>query len=200
MPSLPPTDRRVWRLAFLLTANPDAASTLVSILPAPRHDAIEPAILDRTIIQNARSLPRADAVNLSATPLCAPVTLTLATDALAAAHKLPRQPLEAWILKRIDDLDDLHIARAMDCSKTAARTHLAAADEAMALRLADRLPSALAALRDYIDSLDPTPLIAAHRHRRKIRRANRLKIAAGLIAAALLLVTYITLRIILESR
>lgn len=198
MPS--PTDLRIWRLAFLLTANPDAASSLLSTLPTARRNALEPSLLDRLIIQNARSLPRAETTHLPATALSTPSTLALATEALSAALKLPSQPREAWILKRLDDLDDLHIARAMDCSKTAAKTHLAAADEALALRLTDRLPSAIAALRDYTDSLDPAPLIAAHHHQLKLRRAKRLKVIAALTAGALIAFTYIALRVVLETR
>lgn len=198
MNSPTPIDRRAWRLGFLLTGNPDSASSLLALIRGSPKSPSDPALLDRFIIQHARSLPRSDPL-LPSTPTSSPTTLAAAQAALSAALKLSRQPQESWVLKRLDDLDDLHIARAMDCSKTAARTHLAAADESMSARLADRLTPSIAALRDYTDSLDPAPLISAYQQRRHSDRALRLKKIALASAAAILLLAFIALKLFLTG-
>ncbi len=196
-----PIDRRVWRLGFLLTGNADAASSLIGLVRRTRKDAasLEPAILDRMIIQNARSLAREQTASLPAVSQSTPATLATATDALSAALKLSRQPLEAWVLKRLDDLDDLHIARAMDCSKSAARLHLGAADESIALRLGDRLSPCIAALRDYADSLNPATLIDDYHIRIRQARARRIKVIAVAAAAAILVLSYVALKLLLSG-
>jgi hypothetical protein len=191
-------ERRTWRLAFLLTGNAGAATSLIDrINKLQKHpESLEPALLDRLIVQNSRGLPKARAEALPPAPGI-PDTAPAAA-ALAAALSLGHQPLEAWMLKRIDDLDDLHIARAMDCSKTALRLHLSSADERLATLLGEKLLPSTAALRAYADALDPAPLIIAHREEFRRQRAKRLKRRAIIAAAALLLLAFAILKILLS--
>ena len=190
-----PAHRRIWRLAFLLTGSADGAASLINRIQRVQKspESLEPALLDRLIIQNARSIPRADIVALPPVPrsqVAAP-----ASAALSAALKLPHQPLEAWVLRRLDDLDDLHIARAMDCSKTAARQHLAAADESMATRLGEARTHAVHSLRAYVDALDPLPFILSHREASRVSKHKRLRKIALVSAGIILLAMFIGLRI-----
>jgi hypothetical protein len=190
-------ERRTWRLAFLLTGDASAATRLIDrVAKLQRHqESLEPAFLDRLIIQNSRSLPKSAAISLP--PAGAIKDATAASQALTAALSLGHQPLEAWVLKRIDDLDDLHIARAMDCSKTALRLHLAAADERLATVLSDKLLPSAAALRAYADALDPAPLILAHREEFRKQRAARLKRWAIIAGVAALLIAFVILKLVL---
>lgn len=192
-------ERRTWRLAFLLTGNPNAASSLIErVFKIQKNPAsLEPALLDRLIIQNARYLPKSTEVIL---PRIEGVFNTApAAAALTAALSLPHQPLEAWTLRRIDDLNELHIARAMDCSKTAARLHLASADDRLTSLLGEKLLPSAAALRTYADALDPAPLITAYRHKARRRRIAKLKLWAIIVAAATLLISFAVLKYLLST-
>lgn len=170
-------ERRIWRLAFLLTGDARGAVALVDrILDAqPDPGALDPAHLDRLVIQQAREMTRAPKPRRGASPPPGPMPSLNphAQQALAAALSMPHQPLEAWVLVRIDELDELRMSRAMDCSKTAARTHLAAADDQMQQKLGESLSPAVAALRAAADSMDPGPIIAAHRVQRRKERNRR---------------------------
>lgn len=168
-------ERRVWRLAFLLSGDESGAAALVDRVLRARGGAasLEPARLDRLIIQHARSLAARTPADES----------DLAQVALRAARSLSEQPREAWILSRVDGVDELWMGRAMDCSRTAARMHLATADDFMKSRLGARHDAAVEALRRFADGLDPGPIIAAHREMVKKRRARR--VTAGVIVGLL---------------
>ncbi len=172
-------ERRVWRLAYLLTGNAPGAALLVDriLRDQPSLEQLEPARLDRVVVQHARGLPRPKA------PAPVPALASLrpeAAKALDAVRELPEQPREAWVLARVDEVDELHMSRAMDCSKTAARNHLAAADQQMSARFGASAEAAASAIRSFADSLDPGPIIQAHRQERR----RRLKLRAMYIAGA----------------
>lgn len=180
-------ERRIWRLAYLLTGDAPGAVALVDrILDAqPNPGALDPAHLDRLVIQQAREMSRvARKGRAPAAPLAG--AKPAAQEALTAALAMPHQPLEAWVLVRIDDLDELRMSKAMDCSRTAARNHLAAGDEQMRQRLGDRLGPAVAALKEMADSLDPGPIIAAHRAARRKQRRRRVGTITVVVAIVLL--------------
>lgn len=189
-------ERRIWRLAFLLTGDPDRAATLIDDVLGTGSDpaTLEPARLDRLIVLRSRESTKA-----AGAPTPTPVAgmPPEAARTLGAALKLPPQPLEAWVLARVDELDALHMSRAMDCSKTAAGHHLEAADEAMRKALADRFDAGLAALRAFADSLDLGPIIAHHRARVRRRRQRRTLIVTGGIAILALGLVVTVLRAIL---
>jgi len=182
-------ERRIWRLAFLLTGDARGAVALVDrILDAqPNPGALDLAHLDRLVIQQAREMGRAQEPPTGPpAPGAMPALNPQARAALTAALSMPHQPLEAWVLARVDDLDELRMSRAMDCSKTAARTHLAAGDEHMKQRLGDTLNPAVAALRTAADALDPGPIIAAHRTIRRKERNRRVGTITVIVAIILL--------------
>lgn len=166
-------ERRVWRLAFLLSGDGAGAAALVDRVLRARGDAatLEPARLDRLIIQHARSLTARVPMDEG----------DLAQVALRAARSLSEQPREAWVLSRVDGVDELWMGRAMDCSRTAARMHLATADDFMRSRLGARHDEAVEALRRFADGLDPGPIIAAHRVMAR-KRKNRRLVAGTLVA------------------
>lgn len=183
-------ERRVWRLAFLLTGNREGAAALVDrILDAQSDlDALEPARLDRLVILQAREL-----MGVAVPPPLShpPAAAEAISKGLAAAHSLSAQPREAWILARVDLVDELWMSRAMDCSRTAARTHLAAADENMRARLGEGYERTIAALRSFADGLDPGPIIAANRLGRKkarVRRRTAVAVGAAIVILAVMLV------------
>lgn len=194
-------DRRIWRLAFLLTGNGAGATTLIDQIHRVQRNplSLEPALFDRMIIQNARSIPRSGSPVVPAGNVPA-ATLAGAESALTALLSLNQQPREAWILRRIDDVDELHAARAMDCSKTAARTHLSSAEESMAARLGERLLPAIAALRLYADSLDPAPLVSQHRADAALKKRQRLKRNAIIAGIASMLALFALLKILSELK
>lgn len=157
---------RAWRLGFLLTGSSERATRVCQLLAAaqPAFASLEPPMLDRAVIQAARQ------IGLPASPSSSPT--------LEALRQLPAQSREAFVLSRVDAVDDLWLARAMDCSKTAARTHLDAASRL--LIAAGHEPDALAAqLRKAADAIDPAPILAHARAQHRSAKRRRLLIALG---------------------
>jgi hypothetical protein len=181
-------DRRTWRLAYLLTGNATGAALLVDRIrrDQPNLEQLEPARLDRVVIQHARELPPRRRTPVAETP-------SLQEDpafrkALDAVLTLPEQPREAWILSRVDQVDELHMSRAMDCSRTAARLHLAAADQQMSAAFDAGADAAAARIRAVADTLDPAPIIAAHRAERRRQRKQRAMYIGGAAIVSLLII------------
>lgn len=87
-----------------------------------------------------------------------------------AVQKLPRQAMEAWLLHRVDELDDIETSRAMDCSRTALGNHLKLADAIMRESLGDGLPEAIAAMQAAAEKTDAAPVIAEWKTRKRKRR------------------------------
>ncbi|MEX2217564.1 MAG: hypothetical protein WD749_02295 [Phycisphaerales bacterium] len=183
-------ERRVWRLGYLLTGDGGHAAALVDRVVRVRPDllALEEPKLDRLVVLHAREMPAASVASvLRGSPAGAPGApedpgAALLRQARAAVLALPEQPREAWVLTHLEQLDDLHMSRAMDCSKVAARNHLAAADEQMTVSLGKDLPAATDRLRAHAAALDAAPLIAAHRAGRRKRAMTKWGIIA--VAAA----------------
>lgn len=187
-------ERRIWRLAHLLTGDEAGAAGLVDrVLDAQASpESLDWARLDRLVIQQAREMA---AGTKGARPAAAPAGQgDLAHRTLATALEMERQPLEAWVLSRIDELDELRMARAMDCSRTALRNHLAAGDEHMRAKLGEGAPAAVAALKKYADSLDPGPIIARHRRKRRKQRNRRMVVVIGIVAIVVMGVALVVLR------
>ncbi len=179
----------MWRLAFLLTGDREGAATLVDrILDAQDNlDSLEPARLDRLVIQQAREMMGVKVPPPLSHP---PAAAEAIARGLGAVHALPAQPREAWILSRVDMVDELWMSRAMDCSRTAARMHLSGAEEQLRGRLGEGYDATIVALRSFADGLDPGPIIAANRSQRRkarIRRRTAAAIAAGVVVLGALL-------------
>ena len=152
--------------------------------------ALEPARLDRLVIQQARLMspgPRKPAEGHLTIPDPG------ARRALEAALSMEHQPLEAWVLARVDEVDDLWLGRAMDCSKTAARNHLNAADELMKGKLGPDSAAGISALKRFADELDAGPIIAREREARRkraVRRGVGMGVAAGILVLGALLLLF----------
>jgi hypothetical protein len=180
--------RRIWRLAFLLTGDADRAASVIGTVlrDQPRPETLEAGRLDRLIILHAREVPR------GMTP-----AITMGPDAargMGVLLALPEQPREAWVLTRHDGLDELRVSRAMDCSRTAVARHLQAADEQMGHRLGESLARCVAALRKEADAIDPGPLIAAALEKRRKDRLGRALVAGGIAIVVVAMVGIVLLR------
>jgi hypothetical protein len=206
-PSLPVTkdpdklrayEARAWRLAFLLTGDGAGAGELVHrvLKMQPNVLDLEPQRLDRLVVLQSREWAARRRCDTPAQMAQPPEPTGPAAAAATAMHELARQPLEAWVLARIDEVDEMWMARAMDSSKKAASMHLKAADEVMRDKLGDSLEEATKALRVHADSIDPAPFIqAAHARRKQQRRKNLFIAIAG--GAALIALILIMLRAVL---
>jgi sigma-70-like protein len=174
-------ERRVWRLAWLLTGGREdlCARLVAGCLDAqPDLGRLDPAHVDRLVVLAARRRARGGpAVSEGAPP---------ARRLLAAVAGLPPQLREAWVFTRIDGLGPMETARAMDCSKTAATRHLERADAELAERLGTELGSMLEALRAEADLAAPGAALAAFRaERRRRRRVRRSLLVFGGLALGL---------------
>lgn len=113
-----------------------------------------------------------------------------AARAHEALSSLSEQAREAWILRELDGKDMIEIARAMDCSKTAAARHLEQARDRMTLLLGEDAEDALGALRHGADRLDPGAFIA----RRAVvkKRGRRLRLIVWLVMVVIAIVMCIS--------
>jgi DNA-directed RNA polymerase specialized sigma24 family protein len=176
---------RVYRLATLLTGKPLEATRVIEEVVRAQPDlaALDDAHLDRLTVLRAREL--------------APGRLAderVPHDVAAALAALPAQQREAFVFARVDGKPQREMARAMDCSVTAAARHLEQAEAAMGA--AAGAADAAAALRRYGDALDLPEFYRAWRRRRiRVRRALR-----GLALLILLAGLVVALRVLLRGR
>ncbi len=173
-------ERRVYRLAALLTGDPDAATGIMEAVLRAQPDlrAMQSARLDRLTLLRCREVP--------ARPLPAEV---LGADAGHVIASLAAQPREAWMLVRAYGLPLRETARAMDCSVTATTRHLERADGAMAGALGGGVGPAIEAVRAYSKSLQVPAHHLARQERR--RRQKRVLTVALLLLLALLVMTIV---------
>jgi hypothetical protein len=183
LPRRAAVERRIWRLAFLLTGDAASAAVLADriVRGQPELLTLEPARLDRAIIQHARELPARRARVQRYPEQDQPRPEGDAAETLASLLALPGQPREAWILARLDQVDELHMSRAMDCSRSAARNHLHAAEERMHARFGPRVQPMIESLRRFADSLDPGRILSVHRARRRKARLRRWLVLGGVL-------------------
>lgn len=185
--------RRAWRLALLLTGDASRAGDVVrAARRALRHGAPpDAAQLDRLIIQQLRVAARRRPRTTQPHPQ---PTDPSARRLLEALHALPQQPREAWVLRRIDRLDERHTARAMDCSRTAAERHLAAADRALTSQLDQTLDAATTALQAWADHLPVDELMEATAARAAHARRRRLAVSVAIGLGVVMLFGLVWLR------
>ncbi len=181
-------ERRVHRLATLLTGDPGRAAAVVDAVldaqPDPRR--LDSARLDRLTILRCRELARSNGVGEGAT-LVAEGVPTRLTEALG---RMPAQQREAWVLTRVYRLPERESARAMDCSVTALRRHVERADGRVATAFGAPkeapagVESALEALRRWTSHQElPDDWIRRRRGREQRSRIGLLvAIAAGILA------------------
>jgi len=171
-------ERRIYRLALLLSGRPDTAGAVVRSVLGDRGGirAADVARLDRLVILRCR--------DHRARPLDLPGLDAFAAGVLAS---LDAQPREAWLLARVFGLPEREAARSMDCSVTAVRLHLERADATIRDRLdEDRRRAMVGGLRTLVAGIDvPADVRAGWVRRRRLRRVRTLVVAAiGLAALA----------------
>ena len=167
-------ERRVYRLATLLTGNPVAATRVIeSVVDAqPDLRRLDNTHMDRLTVLRSRELTPGRLVVETVPPAAA--------EALAL---LTSQQREAWVFTHVYRIEMRDVARAMDCSVTATSRHLQVAEETVAERLGTAVEQAVEALLSYSMALD---VPAFYRAARRRRRRRRLLTVIGAAGAALL--------------
>lgn len=173
-------ERRVYRLATLLTGDPDAATGVMEAVLRAQPDlrAMQSARLDRLTVLRCREV-RSQPLHAEA----------LRGEAARAIASLAAQAREVWLLVRAYGLPLREAARAMDCSVTATTRHLQRADETMAGVLGGGVGGSIEALRAHSKSLQvPAAYLARQdrrrRHRRVLTMVMLLLLALALLAIA----------------
>lgn len=169
-------ERRVYRLATLLTGDPVAATKVIEQVVDAQPDLrdLDSAHMDRLTVLRSREIKPAILVHDR-----------LPHTASKALAGLTPQQREAWVMAKIYRAPDREIARAMDCSVTATHRHLAAAEHAMTQQLGANSSSATSALLSYSMSLDVPRFYRLERMRRRRTRITFIVIAAAAAALAL---------------
>lgn len=97
---------RAWRLALLLTGDPEAAEMI--LLRVLVRDRVRPTKVRQGLVMASRTVER-EQVPMSA---------------WSSLLRLPGQAREAWVLRRVAGLGAVETARAMDCSRSASERFL----------------------------------------------------------------------------
>jgi len=174
MPDPAACERRVYRLATLLTGNPNAATKVIAQVVGAQPDLrrLDSAHLDRLTVLRSREIKPGRIVADGVRP-----------EIAAALAVLAPQQREAWVFQHVYRMDVRDAARAMDCSHVAAERHLAAADDAV-MKAVGGSHGAGAMLLKYTMSLDvPEFYRAAARRRRQWRWVKRLVLIILLLGA-----------------
>ncbi len=155
-------ERRVYRLATLLTGNPIAATGVIRAVIGAQPDLgnLDNAHMDRLTVLRSREI--------AASTLVGEAIAGITASALA---DLAVQQREAWIFSRVYRLGDREMARAMDCSTTALKAHLDQAEAAMGKALGSAIDKAAGSLLDYSLSLEVPPF-----YRENLRKRRRMKL------------------------
>ncbi|MDY7110229.1 MAG: hypothetical protein SYC29_16490 [Planctomycetota bacterium] len=169
-------ERRVYRLAALLTGKPRAATRVISAVVGAQPDLrrLDDAHMDRLTVLRSREI---DTAILAEPSIPRPVAEGLAS--------LTAQQREAWVFSAVYRLELREMARAMDCSTRAAQRHLDLAEAAMARATGGRVREAAEALLRYSMSLE-VPEFYRARRRRRLRLRLALRIAGIVLIIALL--------------
>ena len=165
-------ERRVYRLAALLTGDPIAATKVIEQVVGSQPDLaqLDSAHMDRLTVLRSREIRPASMVHVLIPPPTAD-----------AVSKLTPQQREAWVIGRVYETPLREMSRAMDCSTTAAERHLLQSD--VAIRAATGSDPAIAAKQFLRASL--TMAVPAF-YRAKQQRRRRMRTVLALIAIALI--------------
>jgi len=176
-------EKRVYRLATLLTGDPIAATRVLDAVLASQPDPtrLDRAHLDRLTILRCREVEPAQLV-----------ADQVPVEAARAVWRLPAQQREAWVLVRADRRPLREAARAMDCSVTATRRHLERAEAGLAESLGSGAAAATAALVEHVASIE---VPAFHRAARRARAQRRRVIALVAIVAVILATMWVASRL-----
>ena len=154
-------ERRVYRLATLLTGNPNAATKVIEAVVGAQPDLrrLDSDHLDRLTVLRSREVEPATIVSPD-------LPLALA-EALAS---LPTQPREAWVLSRVYRLPERSMARSMDCSLTASHRHLVEASRVIAAATGGAAEQAAATLLAYSQGVGVPGFYRLGSRRRRLGR------------------------------
>lgn len=171
-------ERRVYRLALLLTGNARAAwRVIVAVVDAqPDLRKLDGPHMDRLTVLRSREI-KPGRLRGEGVPL----------RVAEAMMQLSPQQREAWVFARVYGLPLREMAKSMDCSTTATERHLAAADHAMTTMLGDEAAGGAEAMLDYAMTLDVPAIYRAHRTRKRTVRWIVLACAITLLVAAVVL-------------
>jgi hypothetical protein len=169
-------ERRVYRLATLLTGNPNAATSVIAQVVDAQPDlrSLDSAHMDRLTVLRSREIAPATLVSEHVPPAI--------SEALGALNPQQR---EAWVFHHVYRVPPREMARAMDCSVTAMERHLELANESMEKRLGELSSLAPSALLAYSMTVDVPKFYRQERTRRRHTRIAIILLA--LLGGALLL-------------
>lgn len=170
-------ERRVYRLAALLTGDPAAACRVAEAVVHAQPDLrrLDSARLDRLTVLRSREMAPAVLVH-DAVP----------AEIAAALARLDAQPREAWVLSDVYGLSLRETARAMDCSSTATSRHLDRARRGLERSLGERLANAAESLQACSATLALPAIYHQRRARRRLARGLLVLAALGALIALLL--------------
>ena len=123
-----------------------------------------------------------------------------ARAAVVALRKLPRQQQEAFLLHYGERLDDRPMGVAMDCSVTAARTHLEGSQRGLREVAGDEVGVWINRLTDAYRSLEPPANVAVTLAKRHAPRFRGLKQAAMWLVVAALAALIVTVAWLATTR
>lgn len=174
-------ERRVYRLAVLLTGNLRAAAGVISQVVDSQPDLrkLDSAHLDRLTILRSREVSPQSIENQAISP-----------SITAALAKLPPQQREAWVLGRVYRLPLRELSRAMDCSMTATTRHLQLSDDAMQTATANQPTQAAQLLLEYSLTLDVPQFYRQQQQRRRFIRRVLWAAAILILLAVIMAIAY----------
>lgn len=209
MPTLDQSEAIAQRLALLLTGECSRADAVMSevMLSQPVLALMQTARIRRLVILRARDIAglrtrtakpwlmrvreaqhRARGVEKATdAEVSTEVFVDLALIAFKAASMLERQPMEAWLLHRVEDLELRQVARAMDCSTNAVQRHLEQAEGSLGQTLGGEYAQAIEQLREQSRRVEALPSLRRSWERRIRRRSVRLwsvRVVAGMVLVA----------------
>lgn len=170
----------------MLTGRIDATATIADRVLNAKALPTDAARFDRLVLIRARELIRGR--RIQGKPPTIGIDDAEVLAAMTSLLKLPQQSREAFILRRIDALDELHTSRAMDCSKTATANHLSQAERMLHEHTGTDPVDLADLLRQLADGFDHLPDITVHRERRRLRRKRRWVVLGLAITLIVLLV------------
>lgn len=173
-------ERRVYRLAVLLTGDPRAAVRVIEQVVGVQPDLrrLDTAHLDRLAVLRSREIRPATL------PAPAGGGGAAGERVVGALASLNAQQREAWIFSHVYRMQPREIAKAMDCSVRAVQVHLTGADGVMNDALKDGVRQAGEALLAYSMNLRVPAFYRAYAARRRLWRwVRRLLPWAALLAA-----------------
>lgn len=178
MPRRDAIERRVFRLAVLLTGREDrAVRVLEQVLDDRRNGSRDAVYLDRmTILRSREHLVAGDGDAIRGAP----------QRWAQALWSLPAQGREAWVLARVYKTPERAMARSMDCSTSATARHLDQADAAVEAVAGVGTDAFVEMVRDHSMNID----VPEHYRLKTRRRARRRRLirrwATGLVVLLVL--------------